>query len=101
MELADILYHERVETTVFVHGTATQHAESFDTIPQSRLGDYSGHGAWLSSDPRSELAPPITLSATATKHGWQLVYAIEWNGQHRWRFAKCASIALHTGCMLH
>ena len=74
--------------------------------------------ALLWSHPRSELASPIALivpllhsmtgnwsliriaySATATEHGWQLVSAIEWNGQHRCRFAKCASVALQNACI--
>ena len=43
----------------------------------------------------NRLALPIALSATATEHGWQLVSAIVWNGQHSGCFAKCASVAVH------
>ena len=31
--------------------------------------------AWLSSDPRSELASGIASSATVAEHGWQLISA--------------------------
>jgi hypothetical protein len=68
MELAAIFYHERFETLVFVHGTATQHAESFDTVPQSLLGNYSGHGAWLSPDIHQEPASSITLINAVSLH---------------------------------
>ena len=47
----------------------------------------------------NRLASPIALSATATEHGWQLLSAIKWIGQHIPCFAKCAPAAVHNACI--